>query len=455
MNTANQPNVKFVQTADYRENYANSVQMRVNVWDFFLAFGTLQQQSETQVEVRNFQGIYLSPQQAKALLGLLQQNVSGYESAFGEIKLDPRTTPPRAGALTRRVTCAEGRRTGFEPTVLEALCRRKILTDHRSQEGRPVPWSSAYPALVFAVIFVTIFLLHVPPLALALLLGRSGILRSGGARHPAHRQSDSSFDAVSNAHPPLVTGLASPVPGAPVGYAHARDAHRDAGPESPPSLCSGVFRPARIATGANTSIAWAIGTALCTAIYPVYLRAELAGAGRSAGRRTHVLGDWPSYVEDRQEEATVTLVRAGGAWRRRPRSSRRLALVWVGVAGLFHPVELEGTLEGHSYTRRPAHPLAAFAASGRAAGRLVRLPLFEDRLPVRQSRVLSLQCRRYAQSPAYSPGAGNAPLATLRIFRPLSPHAGGIAGDVSSAAWVERNVERDVNKEIRRKSEVE
>ncbi|MGA7216699.1 MAG: DUF3467 domain-containing protein [Candidatus Sulfotelmatobacter sp.] len=88
-----QPNVKLTNAPDYRESYANSVQMRVNVWDFFMAFGTLQQQSESQVEIRNFQGIYLSPQQAKALLGLLQQNVSGYESAFGEIKLDPRLTP--------------------------------------------------------------------------------------------------------------------------------------------------------------------------------------------------------------------------------------------------------------------------------------------------------------------------------------------------------------------------
>jgi len=88
-----QPNVKLTNAPDYREAYANSVQMRVNVWDFFMVFGTLQQQTETQVEIRNFQGIYLSPQQAKALLGLLQQNVSGYESAFGEIKLDPRLTP--------------------------------------------------------------------------------------------------------------------------------------------------------------------------------------------------------------------------------------------------------------------------------------------------------------------------------------------------------------------------
>jgi len=88
-----QPNVKVSVSPEYRESYANSVQMRVNVWDFFMVFGTLQQQNENTVEIKNFQGIYLSPQQAKALLGLLQQNVAGYETAFGEIKLDPRVGP--------------------------------------------------------------------------------------------------------------------------------------------------------------------------------------------------------------------------------------------------------------------------------------------------------------------------------------------------------------------------
>ena len=84
------PEIQIRNREDYREGYANSVQIRVNVWDFFLVFGTMQQSSESQVELRNFQGIYLSPQQAKALMALLQQNVSNYESAFGEIKLDPR-----------------------------------------------------------------------------------------------------------------------------------------------------------------------------------------------------------------------------------------------------------------------------------------------------------------------------------------------------------------------------
>ena len=90
MSNPTQPNIKLINTNEYREHYANSVQVRVNVWDFFLVFGTLQQQSETQVEVHNFQGIYLSPQQAKALLAILQQNIVSYEQAFGEIRLDPR-----------------------------------------------------------------------------------------------------------------------------------------------------------------------------------------------------------------------------------------------------------------------------------------------------------------------------------------------------------------------------
>lgn len=90
--TPQQPQLNLAQAPDYRETYANSVQVRVNVWDFFLVFGTMQQQSETQVDVRNFQGIYLSPQQAKALTAILQQNVSNYESTFGEIKLDPHAT---------------------------------------------------------------------------------------------------------------------------------------------------------------------------------------------------------------------------------------------------------------------------------------------------------------------------------------------------------------------------
>ncbi len=81
--------VQMAQTGDYRENYANSVQVRVNLWDFFLMFGTIQQTAADAVTISNFQGVYLSPQQAKALANLLNQNISQYETAFGEIRLEP------------------------------------------------------------------------------------------------------------------------------------------------------------------------------------------------------------------------------------------------------------------------------------------------------------------------------------------------------------------------------
>ena len=83
------PKIQLINTAEYRENYANSVQVRVNLWDFFLMFGRVNQVTQDSVAIHNFQGIYVSPQQAKALLNVLQQNVTQYESAFGEIKLEP------------------------------------------------------------------------------------------------------------------------------------------------------------------------------------------------------------------------------------------------------------------------------------------------------------------------------------------------------------------------------
>jgi uncharacterized protein DUF3467 len=83
------PKIQLMNTPDYRENYANSVQVRVNLWDFFLMFGRITQTAPENVTIHNFQGIYVSPQQAKALLNVLQQNVSQYETAFGEIRLEP------------------------------------------------------------------------------------------------------------------------------------------------------------------------------------------------------------------------------------------------------------------------------------------------------------------------------------------------------------------------------
>jgi hypothetical protein len=64
----------------------------MSVWDFSLVFGTMHQETAEQVDIENFQNIYLSPQQAKALFNVLGQNLAQYEQAFGSISLEPLPT---------------------------------------------------------------------------------------------------------------------------------------------------------------------------------------------------------------------------------------------------------------------------------------------------------------------------------------------------------------------------
>jgi len=95
--SANPPKIELENRSDYRESYANSVQVRANLWDFFLSFGVIQQNSPDSVAISNFQGIYMSPQQAKALFNVLQQNITQYEATFGEIRLEPQA--PGGGSV--------------------------------------------------------------------------------------------------------------------------------------------------------------------------------------------------------------------------------------------------------------------------------------------------------------------------------------------------------------------
>jgi flagellar protein FlaG len=93
------PKIELVSRPDYREGYANSVQVRANLWDFFLMFGVVQQSTPDTVTIHNFQGVYLSPQQAKALFNVMQQNLKEYESAFGEIRLEPQAAGAGGGSI--------------------------------------------------------------------------------------------------------------------------------------------------------------------------------------------------------------------------------------------------------------------------------------------------------------------------------------------------------------------
>jgi Protein of unknown function (DUF3467) len=93
-NQPEQPEIRLNRTDAYRDSYANSVQVKMNVWDFQLIFGTMQQDTPEQVNLMNFQGIYLSPQQAKALWNVLGHNLAQYENTFGKLALEPQVQTP-------------------------------------------------------------------------------------------------------------------------------------------------------------------------------------------------------------------------------------------------------------------------------------------------------------------------------------------------------------------------
>jgi hypothetical protein len=94
-----QTKVNVTNTDDYRETYANSVQVKVSVWDFQLIFGLAASDSPELVNIQNHQAIFLSPQQAKALWNVLGQNLAQYEQAFGQLNLEPNGGVPNQGPV--------------------------------------------------------------------------------------------------------------------------------------------------------------------------------------------------------------------------------------------------------------------------------------------------------------------------------------------------------------------
>jgi hypothetical protein len=140
-----------------------------------------------------------------------------------------------------------------------------------------VRWSSAYPALVFGVIFVFVFLLHAPLLRLPYFWDE------GGYYIPAARDllltgSLIPHSTVSNAHPPLVMAWLALWWKA-VGYAPL--VTRTAMLVVAAFSLLGLFRLAERV--AKTQVA--IASTLCTALYPVFFaqsslaQVDLAAAG--------------------------------------------------------------------------------------------------------------------------------------------------------------------------------
>jgi hypothetical protein len=152
-----------------------------------------------------------------------------------------------------------------------------MLRDYWSDQSSSAQWSRAYPALVFAVIFVFIFLLHAPLLQLPYFWDEAGYYVPA-ARDLLLTGSLIPHTTVSNAHPPLVMAWLA-VWWKLVGYAPL--VTRTAMLVLAAFSLLGVFRLAERV--ANTEVA--IASTLCTALYPVFFaqsslaQADLAATG--------------------------------------------------------------------------------------------------------------------------------------------------------------------------------
>jgi hypothetical protein len=155
--------------------------------------------------------------------------------------------------------------------------RRETLRDYRSDQSRPGQWSDTYPALLFAVIFVFIFLLHAPLLQLPYFWDEAGYYVPA-ARDILLTGSLIPRSTVSNAHPPLAMAWLA-LWWKVVGYAPA--VGRTAMLVLAAFSLLGVFRLAERV--ANTR--FAIASTVCTALYPVFFaqsslaQVDLAAAG--------------------------------------------------------------------------------------------------------------------------------------------------------------------------------
>ncbi len=83
------PKIEFRAASNFRDEYANSVNLKVTTWDFQFTFGLMEQTSGDTYVVTNSSRVFISPQQAKALSQILDSNIEQYERNFGAITIAP------------------------------------------------------------------------------------------------------------------------------------------------------------------------------------------------------------------------------------------------------------------------------------------------------------------------------------------------------------------------------
>ena len=169
--------------------------------------------------------------------------------------------------------------------------RRLILKVFEPGQSLHTPWSRTYPALVFAILFVFVFLLHLPLLRLPYFWDEAGYYVPA-ARDILLTGSLIPHSTLSNAHPPLVMAWLA-LWWKLVGYTPV--VTRTAMLVLAAFALLGLFRLAEVVANSRVAVA----ATLCMAVYPVFFaQSSLAQVDLTAAGL--IFWGLSAYIEERK-----------------------------------------------------------------------------------------------------------------------------------------------------------
>ena len=81
------PQVVHVQAEKFQSIYTNNANIQISYFDFRFDFRQLMPGADGGMVVERMASVVMSPQHAKALLGVLTENIRQYEEQFGSITM--------------------------------------------------------------------------------------------------------------------------------------------------------------------------------------------------------------------------------------------------------------------------------------------------------------------------------------------------------------------------------
>ncbi|HOI96089.1 MAG TPA: DUF3467 domain-containing protein [Syntrophobacter fumaroxidans] len=79
--------VEHVQSEKFQSIYTNNANVQISYFDFRIDFRQMLTGTDGRMIVERQASVVMSPQHAKALLGVLAQHVEQYEEQFGAIRM--------------------------------------------------------------------------------------------------------------------------------------------------------------------------------------------------------------------------------------------------------------------------------------------------------------------------------------------------------------------------------